>query len=149
MSYTKLLYHIVIITYKRQLTIFENHERELHMFMMEICANREVKVYRIGGMPDHVHLLVGIPPSLALSKFVQELKAISSGWLKKNPHFPAFVHWSKEFAAFSYSIRDKDMIANYIRNQKSHHHTKTFEEEYRKFLQENGIKIDESTFLMD
>ena len=96
MSYTNLMYHIVICTYRRQKTICEEHEKELYAFMLEICNNRNVKVYRIGGMPEHIHLFVGLPSTLDVARFVQALKSISSHWLKNNPHFPYFIRWSKD-----------------------------------------------------
>lgn len=69
--------------------------------------------------------------------------------MKINPLFPHFRGLSREYAGFSYSLRDKDTIVGYIMRQKEHHHKVTFAEEYRSFLEENGIKIDETYFLKD
>lgn len=149
MSYTKLLYHIVICTKKRIPSISLEYDRELYAFILTMCNNRNVVLYRIGGMPDHIHLLVGLPSTLTVAKFVQEIKAVTSTWLKANPHFPLFTYWSKEYAAFSYSAKDKGMIINYIKNQKKHHINQTFIDEYRRFLMDNDIKIDERYFLID
>lgn len=149
MSYTQLLYHIVICTKYRTPSISLEYDRELYAFILSMCKNRNVILYRIGGMPDHIHLLVKLPTMLSVGKFVQEIKAVSSGWLKTNPHFPLFTSWSKEFAAFSYSVKEKERIINYIKNQKKHHITQTFIQEYRQFLTENGIEIDERYFLLD
>lgn len=149
MSYTQLLYHIVIRTYRSERTITESHERELYAYMFGIAKNRNVIVYRIGGMPDHVHLLVGLPSNLSVAKFVQELKSICTTWLKGNPNFPQFYHWGKEYAAFTYAMHDKDTIVNYICNQKEHHKTLSFSEEYRLLIEEAGIPINEEYFLKD
>lgn len=149
MSYTQLLYHIVIRTYRSEHTIPEDHERELYAYMLGIAKRRNVMVYRIGGMPDHVHLFVGIPSGLGVAKFVQELKSITSSWLKDNPHFPNFNHWGKEYAAFTYSVRDKDMIVNYIRGQKEHHRTVTFAEEYRKLIEDAGLTVCDPFLMPD
>ena len=149
MSYTNLLYHMVIRTYRSQKTICEEYEKELYAFMLEICNNRNVIVYRIGGMPEHIHLFVGLPSTLDVAKFVQSLKSVSSHWLKNNPHFPDFNHWSKEYAAFTYSLREKDRVVNYIRNQKAHHKSQSFEAEYRRFVTEHGVEINEQYFLKD
>lgn len=149
MSYTQLIYHIVIRTYRSERTIFESHERELYNYMYGIARNRHVVVYRIGGMPDHVHLLVGLPSDLSVAKFVQELKSITSAWLKSNPDFPAFDHWGKEYAAFTYSQGEKDVVINYIKGQKEHHRAITFEEECRKLIEEAGLVVNESYFLKD
>ena len=89
------------------------------------------------------------PATLAMSKFVQELKVSTSKWLKANVHFPLFEGWTKEYAGFSYNLRDKDMIVGYIAKQKEHHRHVTFAEEYRQFLVENGVEIKEEYFLQD
>jgi len=149
MSYTRLLYHIVICTKYRVPSISLEYDRELYAFILEMCKRRNVVLYRIGGMPDHIHLLVALPTTMAMAKFVQEIKAVSSAWLKANPHFPLFTSWSKEYAAFSYSIKEKNNVFNYIKNQKRHHINQTFVEEYREFLTEHGIEIDERFFLTD
>ena len=149
MSYTRLLYHIVICTKYRVPSISLEYDRELYAFILEMCKRRDVVLYRIGGMPDHIHLLVALPTTMAMAKFVQQVKAVSSAWLKANPHFPLFTSWSKEYAAFSYSIKEKNNVYNYIKYQKRHHINQTFVEEYREFLTEHGIEIDERFFLTD
>ena len=149
MSYTQTSYHIVLRTHRSIPAIVEDHERELYSYMLGFINNKNSHLYRIGGMPDHVHLFVSLPATLAMSKFVQELKIASSKWLKANPDFPLFDGWSKEYAGFSYNLRDKDMIVGYIAKQKEHHSQKTFAEEYREFLTENGIAIREEYFLKD
>lgn len=149
MSYTRLFYHIVLRTYRSRFTINEEHERELYSYIHGMCKQRDVTLLRIGGMPDHVHLFVALPSLLSVARFVQVVKSVTSLWLKANPNFPDFDYWSKEYAAFTYSIRDKEMIINYIRNQKKHHKKVLFQDEYRKFLVDNGVRIDERYFLVD
>ena len=149
MSYTRLLYHIVFRTKYGQNSIPEQHEKELYAYIMGIINNKKSKLYRIGGTENHIHLLVDIHPTFALSDFMKELKEYSSKWLAKNPNFSDFDGWAVSFAGFTYNINDKQTIINYIKNQKEHHKTVSFEEEYRQFLIENGIEIDERYFLKD
>lgn len=149
MSYTKLYYHIVFRTYRSGLTINIEHERELYAYMMDCINNMGAKLFRVGGMPDHIHLFVSLPATLTVAEFVQKLKASSSKWLKANPNFPMFDGWGREYAAFSYCERDKDMIVNYIKNQKKHHANVSFPDEYRNFLTDNGVVINEEYFLKD
>ena len=106
-------------------------------------------LYRIGGMPDHIHLLVSIPPTVAVSEFVRGLKYATSGWMKNNPSFPLFSGWGEGYAAFTYSKEQIPVVKRYIMNQKEHHYKTTFAEEYRKFILENGGEIDERYFLKD
>jgi Transposase and inactivated derivatives len=149
MSYTQLYYHIVIRTHCSHPTIKEEYERELYNFIYSMCKNRDVELLRIGGMPDHLHLFVALPSLLPVGRFVQVIKSVTSVWMKENPHFPDFDRWSKEYAAFTYSTRDKNMIINYIRNQKKHHKKVAFREEYRQFLLDNKVEIQEQFFLLD
>lgn len=149
MSYTRLLYHIVFRTKYGKNTIPEQHAKELYAYIMGIVNNKKSKLYRIGGMPNHLHLLVDIHPSFSVSDFMKELKEYSSKWLSQNSSFPNFEGWAISFAAFSYNINDKQTIIDYIINQKAHHATVSFEDEYRKFLIENGIEVDERYFLKD
>lgn len=149
MSYTQLLYHIVFRTKGGKNTIPEQHEKELYAYIMGIINNKKSKLYRIGGTENHIHLLVDIHPTFALSDFMKELKEYSSKWLAKNLNFPNFESWAVIFAAFTYSLSDKQTIINYIKNQKEHHKKVTFEEELRALLIENGIEIDERYFLKD
>ncbi len=149
MSYTRLLYHIVFRTKHGENAIPEQHEKELYAYIMGIISNKKSKLYRIGGVANHIHMLVDIHPTFAVSDFMKELKEYSSKWLKANPNFPEFEGWAVSFAAFTYNLNDKQTIIDYIKNQKEHHKTVSFEEEYRNFLIENGIEIDERYFLKD
>ena len=149
MSYTTSFYHIVLRTYRSGLTINEEHEEELYAYILGIAKNLNCKIYRIGGMPDHVHIFVSLPSSLSLAAFVQRVKTDSSKWLKTNPNFPGFCGWGHEYAGFSYGARDKDMIVNYIKRQKEHHKKTNFPTEYRSFIENNDATIDERYFLCD
>lgn len=149
MSYTRLLHHIVFRTKHSANTISEEHERDLYAYLFGIAKNKNVYVYRIGGMPNHIHMLADIPPMLALADFMRELKEKSSKWLKANVNFPTFEGWGESYVAFSYNIKERETISNYIKNQKEHHKKMTFEEEYRLFLADNEIDIDEKYFLKD
>ena len=149
MSYTKLLYHIVFRTKYGKNTIPEQYEKELYAYILGIIKNKKSKLYRIGGTENHLHLLIDVHPTFALSDFMKELKEYSSKWLAKNPNFPDFEGWAISFAAFSYNLSDKQKIINYIINQKEHHKVVNFEEEYRQFLTENDVEINEKYFLKD
>ena len=149
MSYTQLSYHVVLRTHRSERTLFEAHERELYNYMFGFNRNHDVATYRIGGMPDHVHLLVGLPATLAVAKYVQELKIATSKWLKNNPDFPAFVGWTREYAAFTVSCEARGAVIQYIRGQKDHHRVVPLAEELRWLLAENQVVYKEEFFLKD
>ena len=113
-------------------------------------TQKGAQVFRIGGMPDHVHILLSFPPVFAPSDFIKEMKRCSSIYLKnERAKFPAFDGWSKSFAVFSYCNRDKEMIRNYIANQKEHHKKISFEDELRRLFEKESIPIREEYFLKD
>lgn len=94
-------------------------------------------------MPDHIHIFCDLHPSLSLSSLVKDIKIATNLWMKQSGSFPEFVGWQEGYGAFTYSIREKDMIINHIKNQKEHHKNETFEDEYKKLLIEHGIEFDE------
>ena len=97
-------------------------------------------------MEDHIHILSDLPVTIALADYVREIKTYSSHWLKSNPKFPAFAGWAEGYAALTYSWQDKDMIVEYIKNQREHHKQMDFLTEYRQLLEEQGVAIDDKHF---
>ena len=149
MSYTKLIYHIVFRTKYNLPAIDMAHERELYAYMLGIVRNMSSTLFRIGGMPEHLHLALDLNPMISVSEFMKSLKGSSSKWLAGNPNFPLFKGWGEGYAAFSYSIAEKDTICEYIKRQKEHHLGKSFADEYREFIIRHGCTIDERYFMKD
>ena len=98
-------------------------------------------------MEDHIHIFSDLHPSICLSDFVKDIKVASSIWMKESGLHPLFTGWQDKYGAFTYSVREKDMIINYIRNQKEHHKTETFYDEFKRLLMENEIEFDEKYLL--
>ena len=94
-------------------------------------------------MEDHLHLFVELHPTIALSDFIKDIKQSSSYWIKKSGLFPQFEGWGREYAAFTYSERDKNTIINYIKNQREHHKRIDVLDEVKALLDEFNIVIDE------
>ena len=140
MSATISLFHIVINTLDREMTIPDETSEHLYRYITAIVKNKDCKVFRINGIGNHVHLLVGLSAAVALGDLVRDIKQGSSKWAKQQVYFPRFRGWGKEYGAFSCSIRDKDAIINYIKNQRVHHGTKTFEQEYRDMIERSGLE---------
>jgi len=145
-SYRQILYHLVFRTKDSQKTIVPAHSRELYAYIMGIIRNKNCKLYRINGTEDHIHVLCDLHPSVALADFMRDIKASTSTWLKQSEKFPDFNGWGNGYAALTYGLRDKDMIANYIKNQQKHHNMESYEEELRRLLKENEIEFDERYF---
>ena len=150
MAHVVLYYHIVWRTKRSVRAITEEYERELYAYILGYCERKECKLIRIGGMSDHIHMLVSIKPTISVSEFVQVLKTETSKWLKTQTRkFPLFYGWSNGYAAFSYCERDKEMIRHYIMNQKTHHKKQSFKSEYEHTLKEWKIDPQTDLFLKD
>lgn len=99
-------------------------------------------------MPDHVHILVGLRPTMAVSELVQHIKANSSRFINSQNWLKSKFYWQEGFGAFSYGQSQLDAVAKYIANQEIHHTKKTFKEEYFDFLKKFQIEYDEK-YLFD
>lgn len=146
-SYRQIYYQIVFGTKHRLPTISESHCTELYQYISGIIKNKNCKLYRINGVADHIHILSDLHPTISLADYVKDIKVASSIWMKAHGHFQKFYAWQEGYGAFTYSIREKDKIINYIRNQKEHHKKETFRNEFQKLLIENGIEFDEKYLL--
>ena len=144
MSYTQLLFHIIIGTKCHRPTIAEEDEKKLYSYILAVSRNKGAHVYRIGGMPNHVHILIGLPSTLAVASFVQMLKISKNNFMKEQQQlFPMFEGWRSEYFAATCSVNEKDKIIEYIKNQKQHHAKVLFKDEMINLLQYYGIEYNE------
>ncbi|WP_308006529.1 IS200/IS605 family transposase [uncultured Chryseobacterium sp.] len=139
-TYRQIFYHIVFGTKHREQTINEENESELYKYIWGILKNKKCKLYRINGMPDHIHIFCDLHPNINLSNLVKDIKVATNLWMKESGLFPEFSGWQEGYGAFTYSLKDKETIINYIKNQKHHHKTETFYDEFKKLLAEHGIE---------
>ena len=142
-SYRQILYHIVFCTYKRQETIPESHQEELYRYIWGIIKSKNSVLYRINGTENHIHILCDLHPTVALSDLLRDIKKSTSHWMKRSDNYPQFVSWAEGSCVLTYSYREKEMIINYIKNQKEHHKQIAFEDEYVGLLREHGIDYDD------
>jgi putative transposase len=147
MSYRQIFYQIVFGTKDRQRTITGEHCEELYKYIWGIIKNRNCKLYRINGMEDHVHIFSDLHPSISLADYVKDIKVASSVWMKESGKFLHFQGWQQSYGAFTYSINEKDKVIDCIKNQKEHHKSESFYDEYKRLLIENAIKFDEAYLL--
>lgn len=147
-TYTQLYIHIVFAVKGRQNLIHQTWKDELCKYICGIVNNNKQKVYAIGGMPDHIHLLVSISPTISVSDLVREIKANSSKWINEKKFTPGKFQWQEGFGAFSYAQSQVSAIVHYINNQEQHHHKKTFREEYVELLEKFNLEYDKQ-YLFD
>ncbi len=144
-TYTQLYIHVVFTVQGRQSLIPEKNKDELFKYITGIVQNnkRGHKLLAINGMPDHVHMFIGLNPSQALSDLIRDVKAASSGFIKEKKWLAVRFSWQEGYGAFSYSRSDIDRVVKYIRNQEDHHRKRTFKEEYLELLETFEIQYDE------
>jgi len=138
-TYAQNHLHIVFSTKERRKIIDPTMQSRLWAYMAGIARNHNFLVLSNGGMEDHVHLLIQLPPVLALAKAVSLLKSNSSTWMKG--HGLDF-SWQEGYGAFSVSASNLDTVKRYIANQDKHHRKITFEDEFITLLKEHGIDYD-------
>ena len=150
MSYTQLLYHIVFRPKHSAPAIPLEHEESLYRYIWGIMKKKDCVLYRIGGMPDHIHMLIQMPPTLSISDFMRDLKTATHRYLREEKvKFPLFDGWGKSYCALSCDAESKECVINYIKNQKAHHQEVSFEEELLRLLKDNHIEVDKRYFLKE
>ena len=133
-TYTQIYVHIVFSVHERQNMIRKEYKEELHKYIAGIIRNKRQKPIAINSMPDHIHIFIGMLPSIALSDLVRDIKNNSSKFINEKKWLHGKFSWQEGFGAFSYGHSQMEAVVKYIHNQESHHAKKTFKEEYLKFL---------------
>ena len=142
-SYTNILIHYIFSTKNREKIITEKFQERLHPYLGGIARENNMRALAIGGVEDHVHLLVSLPPTLAVAKAIQLIKGGSSKWVHDTfPNLNKF-KWQEGYGAFSVSVSQVENTIAYILGQKEHHRKKTFQEEYFTFLRKHNVEYDQ------
>ncbi|NJL75568.1 MAG: IS200/IS605 family transposase [Saprospiraceae bacterium] len=142
-TFIQIYIQIVFAVKGRQNLISSKNREELQKYISGIVQNRDQKMLAIFVMPDHVHLLVGIKPSISLSDLVRDVKAGSSKFINDKHWMTGKFAWQEGYGAFSYSKSQIDTVIQYILNQEEHHKKRTFKEEYLSFLKKFEVEYDE------
>lgn len=139
-TYSQIYIQVVFAVKGRDSLIAKTWEDELYKYITGIITNKGQKLIVINGMPDHIHILIGMKPSCCLSDLVREIKKSSNEFIKEKKFTRLNFQWQEGYGAFSYSHSALDNVIAYINNQKAHHTKKSFREEYVEFLEK--FKID-------
>jgi REP element-mobilizing transposase RayT len=142
-TYTQIHIQIVFTVQDRYCAIGKNWEEELYQYITGIIQNNGHKVLAINGMPDHVHVFLGMRPIQSLAELVQDFKGSSSKWINQKKFVKGRFSWQEGYGAFSYSKSHVKQVISYVRNQKNHHKKRSFIEEYLEFLEKFEIPFDE------
>lgn len=139
-TYSQINIQIVFAVKFRQKLIHESWEDELYKYITGIITQKNQKLLAINGMPDHIHILIGMRPSCCLSDLVREIKKSSTTFINENNFVKSKFRWQSGFAAFSYSNSALNNVIRYILNQKIHHRKKDFNKEYIENLEKFEVE---------
>jgi putative transposase len=142
-TFTQILYQIVFSTKYRENTLIKSNSEKLYCDIWGILKKKNCKLYQIGGIEDHIHIITHLHPSISLANLVKDIKLGSTSYIKESKIFPDFNGWQNGYAAFTYSQDSKENLINYAKNQEIHHLNKTFRDELIELLNEHGIEFDE------
>jgi REP element-mobilizing transposase RayT len=142
-NYTSLHYHIIFSTKNREPWITPDIEERVWAFIGGIARKHKMTALQVGGIDDHIHALVTAPPTIAICQIAQYLKGESSKWIHEEFAGLRNFGWQDGYGAFGVSKASIPEVVRYIQNQREHHRTRTFQEEYLEFLRANGIDYDE------
>jgi putative transposase len=142
-TYTSLNYHVIFGTKNREPWIRQDIEERIWTYLGGIARQNGMVALCVGGIEDHIHILLGLPPTLAVSKAMQLLKGGSSHWIHQTfPELAGF-GWQDGYGAFTVSRSALEDTRRYIQNQREHHAKRSFQEEYVAFLRKHGVEYDE------
>jgi putative transposase len=140
---TNLLYHVVFSTKNREPLIRDTFRDELEKYIAGIIRNEAGIQLGVGGVADHIHIVAKFRPDRSVAEMVRLIKANSSKWVNEKHGGHGRFAWQSGYGAFSVSQSQLDTLLRYVLNQEAHHRTRSFQDEYRDFLNRHGIEFDE------
>jgi putative transposase len=142
---TSSLYHCVWSTKGRQPVLTPEIQARLWPYLGGIARANKMPALAVGGVADHAHVLLSLPATITISKAIQLLKGNSSKWLHEEFSELRSFSWQEGYGAFTIGMSGVGETKNYITTQAEHHRKKTFQEEFRSFLEKHGLPYDNAT----
>ena len=142
-SLSKILIHVIFSTKLRRSFIHLEIRDELYAYITQISRAHGSQIHAIGGVEDHIHLLLSLPRTVSISQLVEEIKKGSSKWIKTKGKTYQDFSWQSGYGAFSIGQSKLNVVRQYIQNQIEHHKKVSFQDEYRAFLRKYEVGFDE------
>lgn len=142
-TYSQIYIQVVFAVKNRNALIDVSWEERLYQYITGIIHNKGQKLIAINGMPDHIHIFIGLKPSCCLSDLVREVKKSSNIFINENKLSIDTFNWQEGYGAFSYSHSHVDNVYKYVMNQKEHHKRVTFKDEYIDFLEKFEVEFNQ------
>ncbi len=147
-TYHQLYIHIVFSVKNRECLIPKDKKENLHKYITGIVKKKNCKLIAVNSMPDHIHIFVGLNPTISIANLVKDIKLSTNKLITENQWVKKTFKWQDGYGAFSYSKSHIEKVYNYILNQEKHHKKQTFKEEYINLLNEYGLQYDKK-FVFD
>lgn len=146
-TFSQIYLQAVFAVKGRENKILPQFEEEVYSYISGIISKNDQKSLAVNGMPDHIHIFVGLKPSMRMSDLVREIKCNSTNFINEKKWLNQKFSWQTGYGVFSYSRSHIGKVIEYIKNQKEHHRKKTFKQEYIEFLKKFQIQFkDEYLF---
>ena len=142
-TFSQIYIQTVFAVSGRLALITQDFREELYKYITGIVRKKDQKLISINGMSDHIHILIGLRPAMALAELVRDIKSDSSEWVNKRKLARGKFGWQEGYGAFSYGHSQLDVIIRYIQNQEKHHRRRSFKDEYLTLLRKFEIEFKE------
>ena len=142
-TFSQIYIQAIFAVKGRENLLHKNWRTEVFKYMAGIVKEKGQKPIIINGVENHVHLFIGLKPSICLSDLIRDIKNNTSNFINKKKFVRGKFSWQEGYGAFSYSHSQIDRVYNYISDQETHHKKKTFKEEYIEFLEHFSVSYDE------
>ncbi len=142
-TYSQIYIQTVFAVDGRLSLIRPEAKEELYKYITGIVRNNKQKLIAINGMSDHVHILIGLKPAMALANLIRDIKADSSDFVNRKKWVRGRFSWQEGYGAFSYGHSQLDAIIRYIQNQEQHHRRRSFKDEYLAWLKKFEIPFED------
>ncbi|HED05049.1 MAG TPA: IS200/IS605 family transposase [Ignavibacteria bacterium] len=147
-TFSQIYIQIIFAVKGRENLISKKWKDELHKYIAGIIKSKNQKPIIVNGMPDHIHVFVGLKPSMAISDLTRDIKNNSTNFINEKKLVRGKFSWQAGYGAFSYSHSQIGNVYNYILHQEEHHKRESFREEYFEFLKKYEIEFNEK-YLFD
>jgi len=141
-TYSQIYIQIVFSVQNRQSLIPKEKKEYLHKYITGIVQNNKCKMIAVNSVADHIHIFIGLHPSICISDLVKDIKVATNEMIKEEKWIRTKFKWQDGFGAFSYSKSQIDSVCKYIMKQEEHHKKVTFKEEYIEFLEKFGVEYN-------
>jgi|ERR1044072_2895195 REP element-mobilizing transposase RayT len=141
-TFSQIYIQIVFAVENRQSLIKPEFKEDLYKYITGIAKNQGQKLIAVNGVEDHVHILLGLKPTIALADLVRDIKSDSAAFINKRKLVRGRFNWQEGYGAFSYGHSQLNTVIRYIQNQERHHQKHSFRNEYMTLLRKFDIAFD-------